>query len=62
MDENVTGLLDTESITITANTEKAGSSGPEGQQVDQSRVGIRTLRVSPDGHHLASGDRMGVLR
>lgn len=62
VDENITGLLDTESVTIAAGTEKAGSSGPEGQQVDQSRVGIRTLRVSPDGHHLASGDRMGVLR
>uniref|UniRef100_A0A8P4K3K2 Mitogen-activated protein kinase binding protein 1 n=1 Tax=Dicentrarchus labrax TaxID=13489 RepID=A0A8P4K3K2_DICLA len=58
VDDNITSLLDTES----ANTEKAGSSGSEGQQADQSRAGIRTLRVSPDGQHLASGDRMGVLR
>uniref|UniRef100_A0A3P8RSG5 Mitogen-activated protein kinase binding protein 1 n=1 Tax=Amphiprion percula TaxID=161767 RepID=A0A3P8RSG5_AMPPE len=42
--------------------EKAGPMGSEGQQTDQSRAGIRTLRVSPDGRHLASGDRMGVLR
>ncbi|XP_023286150.1 mitogen-activated protein kinase-binding protein 1 [Seriola lalandi dorsalis] len=63
VDDNVTSLLDTESITIAGgNTEKAGSSGSEGQQTDQSRAGIRTLRVSPDGQHLASGDRMGVLR
>uniref|UniRef100_A0A671TRS9 Mitogen-activated protein kinase binding protein 1 n=1 Tax=Sparus aurata TaxID=8175 RepID=A0A671TRS9_SPAAU len=53
VDENITSLLDTEST---------GESGSEGQQTDQSRVGIRTLRVSPDGQHLASGDRMGVLR
>lgn len=59
MDDNVTGLLDTESVSI---AEKAGSSVTEGQQVDQSRAGIRTLRVSPDGHHLASGDRTGILR
>ncbi|XP_071354660.1 mitogen-activated protein kinase-binding protein 1 isoform X2 [Trachinotus anak] len=63
VDDNITSLLDTESITVASgNTEKAGSSGSEGQQTDQSRAGIRTLRVSPDGQHLASGDRMGVLR
>lgn len=62
MDDNVTGLLDTESVSIAAGTEKAGSSVTEGQQVDQSRAGIRTLRVRPDGHHLASGDRTGILR
>ncbi|XP_039993387.1 mitogen-activated protein kinase-binding protein 1 [Xiphias gladius] len=63
VDDNVTSLMDAESITIAGgNTEKAASSGSEGQQTDQSRVGIRTLRVSPDGQHLASGDRMGVLR
>uniref|UniRef100_I3K0Z3 Mitogen-activated protein kinase binding protein 1 n=1 Tax=Oreochromis niloticus TaxID=8128 RepID=I3K0Z3_ORENI len=62
VDDNITGLLDTESVSIAAGTEKAGSSGMEGQQVDQSRAGIRTLRVSPDGHHLASGDRTGILR
>ncbi|XP_040916419.1 mitogen-activated protein kinase-binding protein 1 isoform X2 [Toxotes jaculatrix] len=63
VDDNVTSLMDTESITVASgNTEKTGSSGSEGQQTDQSRAGIRTLRVSPDGKHLASGDRMGVLR
>ncbi|KAL7380574.1 hypothetical protein ABVT39_020004 [Epinephelus coioides] len=63
VDDNISSLLDPESISITGgNTEKAGSSGSEGQQTDQSRAGIRTLRVSPDGQHLASGDRMGVLR
>ncbi|KAM9341611.1 mitogen-activated protein kinase-binding protein 1 [Symphorus nematophorus] len=63
VDDNLSSLLDTESAAVAGgNTEKAGSSGSEGQQVDQSRAGIRTLRVSPDGRHLASGDRMGVLR
>uniref|UniRef100_G3PG87 Mitogen-activated protein kinase binding protein 1 n=1 Tax=Gasterosteus aculeatus aculeatus TaxID=481459 RepID=G3PG87_GASAC len=28
----------------------------------QSRTGIRTICVSPDGRHLASGDRSGTLR
>ncbi|XP_068194880.1 mitogen-activated protein kinase-binding protein 1 isoform X2 [Antennarius striatus] len=63
VDDNISSLLDTESAAVaTGNTEKGGSSGPEGQQADQSRAGIRSLRVSPDGQHLASGDRMGVLR
>ncbi|KAM7375665.1 hypothetical protein PAMP_005454 [Pampus punctatissimus] len=62
VDNNTTSLLDTDSVAVTgSNTEKATSSGSEGQ-MDQSRAGIRTLRVSPDGQHLASGDRMGVLR
>ncbi|XP_035850289.1 mitogen-activated protein kinase-binding protein 1 isoform X2 [Sander lucioperca] len=55
VDDNVSGLLDPESATVSGGVE-------EGQPADQSRVGIRTLRVSPDGQHLASGDRMGVLR
>lgn len=56
-------LLDTESVAVAGgNTEKTGSLTSEGQQTDHSRAGIRTLRVSPDGQHLASGDRMGVLR
>ncbi|KAF1375278.1 hypothetical protein PFLUV_G00237920 [Perca fluviatilis] len=54
VDENVIGLLDPESATL--------SGVEEGTPADQSRAGIRTLRVSPDGQHLASGDRMGVLR
>uniref|UniRef100_A0A8D3DFF1 Mitogen-activated protein kinase binding protein 1 n=1 Tax=Scophthalmus maximus TaxID=52904 RepID=A0A8D3DFF1_SCOMX len=63
VDDNLTSLLDTESVAVAnGNTEKVGSSGSEGQQTDQCRVGIRTLGVSPDGQHLASGDRMGVLR
>ncbi|KAM6916877.1 mitogen-activated protein kinase-binding protein 1 [Lycodopsis pacificus] len=62
VDDNVSTLLDPESATVTSGTtEKAGSLGSDGQ-TDQSRAGIRTLRVSPDGQHLASGDRMGVLR
>ncbi|XP_074547838.1 mitogen-activated protein kinase-binding protein 1 isoform X2 [Halichoeres trimaculatus] len=62
VDDNISYLLDTESSpSVTGgNAEKAGQS--DGQQADQSRAGIRTLRVSPDGLHLASGDRMGVLR
>ncbi|MEQ2200853.1 hypothetical protein XENOCAPTIV_004025, partial [Xenoophorus captivus] len=63
VDNNMTNLLDMDSITVAcANSEKAGSSVSEAQQMDQNRVGIRTLRVSPSGKHLASGDRMGVLR
>uniref|UniRef100_A0A3Q2Y2I1 Mitogen-activated protein kinase binding protein 1 n=1 Tax=Hippocampus comes TaxID=109280 RepID=A0A3Q2Y2I1_HIPCM len=33
----------------------------DGQPVE-SRVGVRTICVSPDGKHLASGDRDGILR
>ncbi|XP_043998653.1 mitogen-activated protein kinase-binding protein 1 isoform X1 [Gambusia affinis] len=63
VDNNMSSLLDMDSITIAgANSEKGGSSVSEGQQMDQNRVGIRTLRVSPSGKHLASGDRIGVLR
>ncbi|XP_062252893.1 mitogen-activated protein kinase-binding protein 1 [Platichthys flesus] len=63
MDAQRSSLLDTEGLAGTGgNTEKGGSSGSEGQQPDQSRTGIRSLAVSPDGQHLASGDRMGVLR
>uniref|UniRef100_A0A3Q3F9A6 MABP1/WDR62 second WD40 domain-containing protein n=1 Tax=Kryptolebias marmoratus TaxID=37003 RepID=A0A3Q3F9A6_KRYMA len=63
VDDNTLSLLDTDTIAVAnSNTEKVGSQGSEGQQPDQSRTGIRTLRVSPDGQHLASGDRLGVLR
>ncbi|KAM4723696.1 mitogen-activated protein kinase-binding protein 1 isoform 2-T2 [Anableps anableps] len=63
LDNNTTSLMDMDSITVVcASSEKAGSSVSEGQQMDQNRVGIRTLKVSPSGKHLASGDRMGVLR
>ncbi|XP_023807104.1 mitogen-activated protein kinase-binding protein 1 isoform X1 [Oryzias latipes] len=61
VEDNVSSLPDADSITVAGgNAEKAGP--PEGQQTDQIRTGIRALRVSPDGRHLASGDRMGVLR
>ncbi|KAM4625238.1 mitogen-activated protein kinase-binding protein 1 [Polymixia lowei] len=59
MDNNVMGLLDTESVAV-GNLEKAGS-GLEGQ-TSETRTGIRTMCLSPDGQHLASGDRMGILR
>ncbi|XP_046692893.1 mitogen-activated protein kinase-binding protein 1-like isoform X3 [Silurus meridionalis] len=48
-------LLDTEE-TGTSCSEK-----PEEQPVE-SRTGIRTICVSPNGKHLASGDRNGTLR
>ncbi|XP_061762005.1 mitogen-activated protein kinase-binding protein 1 isoform X2 [Nerophis ophidion] len=51
VDRNTASLLDTDSVSVA-----------EGPQCEQSRGGIRTLRISPDGRHLASGDRMGVLR
>lgn len=61
VDDNLNSVLDVESVaTASVNSEKVGSS--EGQQSDQIRTGIRTLKVSPDGQHLASGDRKGVLR
>nr|XP_061837712.1 mitogen-activated protein kinase-binding protein 1 [Nerophis lumbriciformis]XP_061837713.1 mitogen-activated protein kinase-binding protein 1 [Nerophis lumbriciformis] len=51
VDTNAASLLDTDSVSVA-----------EGPQCEQNRGGIRTLRISPDGRHLASGDRMGVLR
>ena len=55
MDENTGALLDTEG-TATGSLEKV-----DGQTAD-TRAGFRTISVSPDGKHLASGDRNGVLR
>lgn len=55
MDDNLSLLLDTEPVAV-GNGEKAG---PE---AEPNRSGIRTLKVSPDGKHLASGDRLGALR
>ncbi|KAF4070758.1 hypothetical protein AMELA_G00277220 [Ameiurus melas] len=52
---NSTCLLDIEG-TGTSCTEK-----PE-EQPAESRLGIRTICVSPDGKHLASGDQNGTLR
>ncbi|XP_043961955.1 mitogen-activated protein kinase-binding protein 1-like isoform X3 [Gambusia affinis] len=40
-----------------ANTDKSGDG-----QTAETRAGVRTICVSPDGKHLASGDRSGMLR
>lgn len=55
MDDSLTALLDTDCI-ISSNSEKADP------QTSENRTGIRTMCVSPDGQHLASGDRNGTLR
>ncbi|XP_015745206.1 mitogen-activated protein kinase-binding protein 1 isoform X2 [Python bivittatus] len=55
VDENTHALLDTEYNTA-GGVEKADT-----QAVD-TKVGIRTVCVSPTGEHLASGDRIGTLR
>ncbi|XP_048829943.1 mitogen-activated protein kinase-binding protein 1 isoform X2 [Brienomyrus brachyistius] len=55
MENNTASLLDMECI-ATSNTEKPDS------QTSENRTGIRTMSVSPDGQHLASGDRIGTLR
>ncbi|XP_056150161.1 mitogen-activated protein kinase-binding protein 1-like [Lampris incognitus] len=56
VDGNASTLLDSENTTcVTA--EKAGDG-----QTPENRTGIRTICVSPDGKHLASGDRHGILR
>ncbi|XP_036449006.1 mitogen-activated protein kinase-binding protein 1 [Colossoma macropomum] len=55
MDDNFTTLLDTD-CTNSSNLEKADP------QTSENRTGIRTMCVSPDGQHLASGDRNGTLR
>uniref|UniRef100_A0A4W3KDA8 Mitogen-activated protein kinase binding protein 1 n=1 Tax=Callorhinchus milii TaxID=7868 RepID=A0A4W3KDA8_CALMI len=52
VDSNTQPLLDTESNCA----EKSDSQMPE------TKTGIRTLCVSPDGQHMASGDRAGTLR
>ncbi|CAJ1077415.1 mitogen-activated protein kinase-binding protein 1-like isoform X2 [Xyrichtys novacula] len=57
IDGNTSALLDPE-CTANVNTDKAGGDG----QTAESRTGIRTICVSPDGKHLASGDRNGILR
>ncbi|XP_055087127.1 mitogen-activated protein kinase-binding protein 1 isoform X2 [Periophthalmus magnuspinnatus] len=53
VDENLALLLDVESSVAAGN-----GAGPETEQ----RAGLRTLKVRPDGVHLASGDRQGALR
>ncbi|KAM4712862.1 mitogen-activated protein kinase-binding protein 1-like isoform 2-T2 [Anableps anableps] len=54
IDGNTGTLLDPES---NVNTDKSGD-----VQTAEIRAGIRTICVSPDGKHLASGDRNGMLR
>ncbi|KAF7656796.1 hypothetical protein LDENG_00035940, partial [Lucifuga dentata] len=56
VDANRASLLDQESPTYVS-AEK-----PVGGQTAENRTGIRTICVSPDGKHLASGDRNGMLR
>ncbi|XP_051730184.1 mitogen-activated protein kinase-binding protein 1-like [Ctenopharyngodon idella] len=55
MDDNTAALLDVEGTAV------SGSEKPESSSAD-SRSGIRSICVSPDGRHLASGDRNGTLR
>ncbi|XP_054421530.1 mitogen-activated protein kinase-binding protein 1 isoform X2 [Pteronotus mesoamericanus] len=52
VDGNTQALLD---------TELPGGDKADGSLMDP-RVGIRSLCISPNGQHLASGDRMGTLR
>ncbi|NWU95206.1 MABP1 protein, partial [Upupa epops] len=55
VDDNTQVLLDTD-------YNSAGSADKVDAQVVDTKVGIRTVCVSPSGEHLASGDRMGTLR
>lgn len=56
IDGNTAALQDPECMT-NANADKLGDG-----QAAETRTGIRTICVSPDGKHLASGDRNGMLR
>ncbi|XP_057715506.1 mitogen-activated protein kinase-binding protein 1 isoform X1 [Corythoichthys intestinalis] len=60
VEDNPSGLLDIDSVSPAG--DKAGPNTFEAPTNDQNRAGVRSLRVSPDGRHLASGDRVGVLR
>ncbi|XP_030900403.1 mitogen-activated protein kinase-binding protein 1 isoform X3 [Melopsittacus undulatus] len=55
VDDNTQVLLDTD-------YNSAGSADKADAQVMDTKVGIRTVCVSPGGEHLASGDRIGTLR
>ncbi|NXT13587.1 MABP1 protein, partial [Prunella fulvescens] len=55
VDDNTQVLLDTD-------YNSAGSADKADAQVLDTKVGIRTVCVSPSGEHLASGDRIGTLR
>lgn len=48
--------------TSTAALQEAENLTNTDAQPVESRVGVRTICVSPDGKHLASGDRDGILR
>ncbi|NXU02799.1 MABP1 protein, partial [Buphagus erythrorhynchus] len=54
VDDNTQVLLDTD-------YNSAGSAEKADAQVLDTKVGIRTVCVSPSGEHLASGDRIGTL-
>ncbi|XP_063079445.1 mitogen-activated protein kinase-binding protein 1-like [Engraulis encrasicolus] len=55
VDSSSAALLDTDMFS-TSSLEKQDSAPPE------VKTGIRTICVSPNGRHLASGDRTGTLR
>ncbi|NXD33895.1 MABP1 protein, partial [Copsychus sechellarum] len=55
VDDNTQVLLDTD-------YNSAGSAEKADAPVLDTKVGIRTVCVSPSGEHLASGDRIGTLR
>ncbi|NXI92764.1 MABP1 protein, partial [Psophia crepitans] len=55
VDDNTQVLLDTD-------YNSGGSADKADAQVMDTKVGIRTVCVSPSGEHLASGDRIGTLR
>ncbi|XP_048340121.1 mitogen-activated protein kinase-binding protein 1 isoform X2 [Sphaerodactylus townsendi] len=55
VDGNTQALLDTEYNT-------GGSADKADMQAQDTKVGIRTVCVSPTGEHMASGDRIGTLR
>ncbi|XP_039390314.1 mitogen-activated protein kinase-binding protein 1 isoform X1 [Mauremys reevesii] len=55
VDDNTQALLDTD-------YNSGGSADKADIQALDTKVGIRTLCVSPSGEHLASGDRIGTLR
>ncbi|KFR07235.1 Mitogen-activated protein kinase-binding protein 1, partial [Nipponia nippon] len=55
VDDNTQVLLDTD-------YNSAGCADKADAQVMDTKVGIRTVCVSPSGEHLASGDRIGTLR
>eukprot|EP00076_Gallus_gallus_P021539 XP_015142604.1 mitogen-activated protein kinase-binding protein 1 isoform X1 [Gallus gallus] len=55
VDDNTQVLLDTD-------YNSGGSTDKADTQVMDTKVGIRTVCVSPSGEHLASGDRIGTLR